>query len=757
MADPARPTPADPRARLEGLRQHVLPALVLVVITLAAYAPGMDAGWVWDDEIIVTGNPYLRDAAGLAHIWFRLETIQMYSPAILTTLWIEYQLWGLDPLGYHLVNLSFHIACVLLLWGVLKRLGARGAWLAAAVFAVHPVMVESVAWVSEIKNVQSLFFCLLALLAFLRFRPLDGTEPPGGRKRWALYALALVLFEAALLSKAVVVALPPAILFLIWWKRGRVQKGDLLAVAPMLAMGLASAFLAMFIEHHYARATGAAWQLSLLERILVAGRAVWFYAGKLAWPVNLVSVYPRWRVSTSAWWQYLFPLGAVALVGALWYGRGRLGRGPLAAVLCFGVLVSPLVGIFNVAYHLHSFVADHFQYHAAPALLALFASGVVGLRSWNGGRLGRAVDIGSGVLLLVLALLTARHVRTFHDEKTRCLATIKGNPRAWSAMYNLGLALKVEGNPREALHWYAEALKVTPGNAEVLNNAGVASMSLGDVPEAVRYYREALRASPDYPLAHNNLGSALARLGDRESAIREYKEALRLKPDYTEARANLAKLLATEGRAEDAVREYREALRTRPGDAAVLKDLGTALANAGEFAEAISRYEEALRLEPNNAETHNALGMARAWAGQPGEAARELEISLKLDPNYAEAHNNFGTLLASQGRVQEAIGHFDQAIRLRPDDAEAHANLGAALASAGQLPAAITQFREAVRLRPGSAEFHERLGVGLAQMGRLDEAIAEFQRALEIDPASAGARKSLEMARRQRRGGPEPR
>ena len=264
----------------------------------------------------------------------------------------------------------------------------------------------------------------------------------------------------------------------------------------MLAMGLAAALVAVYVEHHYGGATGAAWQLSALERILVAGRAVWFYAGKLAWPVNLLSVYPRWQVSTSAWWQYLYPVGAAALVGVLWRWRGRLGRGPLAAVLCFGVLVSPLVGIFNVAYHLYSFVADHFQYHAAPALFALFASGVVRLRSWNGRALGRAVDVGSGVLVLALAVLTTRHVQTFRDEKTRCLRTIEGNPTAWSAMYNLGLQLKAEGDLREALHWYAEALKLTPGNPEVLNNVGVALMGLGDAPEAVRSYREALRLGP---------------------------------------------------------------------------------------------------------------------------------------------------------------------------------------------------------------------------------------------------------------------
>lgn len=724
-ASPERVAPAgpEPRGRNGRLWPRVLPALVLVVLTVAVYAPGMDSGWVWDDDIIVTGNVYLRDAAGLAHIWFELETIHMYSPAVLTTLWIEYQLWGLHPLGYHLVNLGFHVACVLLLWGVLRRLEVRGAWLAAALFGVHPVMVESVAWVSEIKNVQSAFFCLLTLLAFLRFRPLDGTAPPGGRRRWLFYLLTLLLFALALLSKAVAVTVPPTLLVLVWWKRGRVEKSDVLAVVPMMAMGLASAGLAMYIERHSAQATGAAFALSLLERVLVAGRAVWFYAGKLAWPANLVSIYPRWQVSAGVFWQYLFPLGAASVIGALWYGRGRLGRGPLAAVLCFGLLVSPLVGIFNVAYHLYSYVADHFQYHAAPALLALFASGVARLRSRSGPVPGRAVDVACGGLLLLLGALTTRHVRTFHDEKSRCLATIEGNPGAWSAMYNLGLRLKAEGDLRGAVRWYTEALRVAPGNAEALNNMGVAFMDLGDAREAVRCYREALRFSPGYPLAHNNLATALARLGETEPAIRAYSEALRLKPDYAEARANLAKLLAAEGRLDDALREYREALRLRPDDA----------------------------------ESHAGLARTLALAGQPEEAAREFEAALRLDPKLAEAHNDFGTLLASQGRVEEAIARYEEAVRLKPDFQEARSNLGTALASVGRLQEAVAALREAVRLAPGSAECREQLGVVLVRAGRLDEAIAEFERALEVNPGSASARTRLDLARDLRRGRPAPR
>jgi tetratricopeptide (TPR) repeat protein len=783
---PVSAAPAEAGDRRRWLRLSLMPALALVVMTLAAYTPVLSAGYIWDDDLYVTANASLRTAQGLYDIWFRLGSTTMYVPVVFTTLWAQYQLWGLDPVGYHAVTLGFHLASVLLLWRFLRKLDVGGAWLAAALFAVHPVMVESVAWITELKNGQSALLGLLALLAYLRSRPLDGTALPDARTERKWYTIALLFFTLALLSKPVVVTLPPALLVIVWWKRGHVPRRDLVAVAPMLALGLAAGLLAVYVEHHFGGAVGSAWRLPALERVLVAGRALWFYAVTLAWPVDLVSVYPRWQVDRGTWWQYLFPLGAVLVTVALWRWRDRLGRGPLAAVLCFGVLVSPLVGTFNVAYHLYSFVADHFQYHAAPALLVLFAAGVARLRARGGRSLARAVDVACAALLLALATLTNLHARTFHDEKTRCLSTIETNPGAWSALYNLGVQLKAEGKPREALHWYAEALKVTPDNPEVLNNAGMAHSSLGETAEAIRYFREAVRLAPAYALARLNLAAALAGAGDRESAIREYGETLRVKPDYAEAHASLAKVLAADGRTDEAIRAFREALRLRPddadahhnlavtlerarrfdealaefraavrlrpADAAIRRDFGTALANGGSPGEAIAQYEEALQLEPGSAEAHNGLALARASAGQADEAARSFEAALRLDPDYAEARNNFGTLLASQGRIGQAIAQYEQAIRLKPGYVEAHANLGMAWATAGRLREALAEHREAVRLEPGSADYRERLGMVLAEAGRLDEAIAELERALEIAPGSASARKSLELARRMKSG-----
>jgi Flp pilus assembly protein TadD len=700
---PSLPAIPDSRSdRRRGLARVAAPALVLIALTLAVYAPVVNAGYIWDDDAYVTGNRLLEDTAGLRDMWLRLGSTTIYAPAFFTTLWVEHQLWGVHPRGYHLVNLASHIAGALLLWRFWRRVALPGAWLAAALFAVHPVMVESVAWVAELKNVQSGFFCLLFLLAWLRFDPLDGSPRPEAAARRGWYGLALLAFALALLTKPVAVSVPPALLVLIWWKRGRIARRDLAAVAAPMAMGLAAALLAVYVEHRYGVATGAGFEMSLLERILVAGRALWFYAAKLAWPAELLSIYPRWTVATGAWWQYLFPLAALAVVAFLWRWRERLGRGPLAAAVAFALLVGPLTGVFNVAYHAYSFVADHFQYHAAPVLLALLAAGAARLRAQQAFR--RWVDGACAMVILGLAVLAARYVPTFRDEKARCLYVAERNPGAWSAMYNLGVALKAEGKAQEALRWYQRALEVTPNNPEALNNAGVALMSLGDAPGAVERYRQALAIWPDYSLTHNNLGTALANLGDNESAIREYGEALRLKPDYAEARANLAQTLALAGHTEDALREYETALRVLPQDADLHHGLGLTLARAGRFGEAIASYRAALRWRPADSQTRRDLAAALAGAGDLQAAIAEYRGILEQEPRDAKAHNGLAITYVRAGRPQDGAGEFEAALQIDPAFAEAHNNYGTLLASLGDLDRAIAQFEQAVRLRPDYAD-----------------------------------------------------
>jgi len=693
-------------------------AAVIIALALAAHAPAIGAGFIWDDDAYLTANPYIFDGSGLHQIWVRVGVTNIYAPVLFTTFWLEQHLWGLNPLGYHIVNLVLHAGCALLLWALLRRIAVPGAWLAAAIFAVHPVLVESVAWVTELKNTESTFIYLLGLLAYFRFVALEGSDDRAAERRWTWYALALVLFAAGLLTKPAGVTLPFAILVVIWWKRGRLRTFDVAAVAPMLAMSVVAGLVTMYVDAHYLGGMGPGLELSPVERILVAGRTLWFYAGKLLWPVPLVSIYPRWEVSAAVWWQYLYPIAAVAALVALWRLRMGIGRGPLVAVASFVIIVSPTVGLTNFSYYGYSFVADRLVYQAAPALFALFAAGVVTLQeALAERRFVRGVAGTAAVLLLVFTVLSRQHARAFQDEKTRCLDTLAKNPTAWVAMNNLGVALNAEGKPREAVHWYEEAIRVRGVYPEAQNNLGVALVTVGDVPGALVHYREALRLWPSYPAAHNNLGTALVSRGDVGEAVQHYREALRLRPEYAEAHNNLAVVLGSTGRFDEAIREHREALRIRPTYAQAHADLGVTLAAAGRVGEAIEEYRQSLQMNPEDAKTHNGLGRA----------------------------------LASSGRMQDAIGEFESALRVQPEFAEAQNNLGTALASGGDTAAATPHFQAAVRIRPDFAEAHRNLGIALATAGKLDEAIEHFERVVQLDPRDAAARDSLSRARELRR------
>jgi hypothetical protein len=317
-----------------GQSKQWLLATAIIFLTFLVYQPVWHASFVWDDDFYVTDNPSLKTVDGLRSIWCDLKTTRQYYPVTVSTLWAEYHIWNLHPLGYHLVNVLIHALNAILLWRVLRKLGLPGSWLAAAIFAVHPVTVESVAWISERKNVLSCLFYLLAVLAFLRFRPL--TDAKAGRTwDWRFYPVMLAAFLCALLSKTVTCSLPAALLLVVWWKTGRIKKRDALAMAPLFVLGAALGLMSKWEEQHLVGAGGAEWALSSLQRCLLAGRALWFYAGKLFWPRDLTFIYPHWQIDTGAAWQYLFPLAFAVVVLALWKLRSRIGRGPLAAVLFF--------------------------------------------------------------------------------------------------------------------------------------------------------------------------------------------------------------------------------------------------------------------------------------------------------------------------------------------------------------------------------------------------------------------------------------
>ncbi len=584
-------------------RQAVLWGALLVLLTIAAYLPALRAGFVWDDDMHVTGNATLRTLDGLRRIWLEPRALPQYYPLVHTTFWLEYRLFGLAPFGYHLANVLLHAGNALLVWTVLRRLAVPGAWLAGAVFALHPVHVESVAWVTERKNVLSTAFYLGSALCLLRFFAVDARDDNARADdaaerplSWAWYFGGFALFLGALLSKTVTASLPAAVLLVLYWKKGRIAARDVVVSLPLFAVGATFGLATAWLERHHVGAQGEAWDLSIVERCLIAGRAVWFYAGKLVWPHPLAFIYSRFEIDARAWGSYLFPLAALAAAAALWLLRGRIGRAPLVAVLCFGGTLFPALGFFNVFPMRYSFVADHFQYLASIGLIALGCAAVVrAARRYGVGR--AATTAAAGLALGSLAAATFVQTFAYCDAETLWRDTLAKNPGAWMAHTNLGLLLVGKGEVEEGMAHYRESIRLEPTLVEPRLNLGEQLIRQERFAEAIAVIEEAVRVRPGHAMARYNLGTALARSGRYAEAIVQLTEAVRLLPDFAEAEYNLATAHLKLDRLPDAEEHYRRTLRVRPDHANAHANLAAVLERTGRSAEAASHRGEAQRLK----------------------------------------------------------------------------------------------------------------------------------------------------------------
>jgi len=695
---------------------------LLSCATLLAYLPAVHGGMLWDDDAHVT-KPVLRSVDGLRRIWFDLGATQQYYPLLHTAFWVEHRLWGDSVAGYHLVNILLHVAAAGLVVAIMRRLALPGAWLAGFIFALHPVNVESVAWISEQKNTLSAVFCLGAAYVYLGFDE---------NRRVAKYALALGLFVLALLTKTVTATLPAALLVILCWKRGRLGwRRDVLPLAPWLALGMAAGLFTAWVERAFVGAKGVSYALTAPDRLLLAGRVIWFYLSKLAWPADLMFIYPHWTVDAAVAWQYAFPLAALALVLGLSVAalraRGPLRRvsaGALAGFLVFAGTLFPAMGFFDVFPFIYSYVADHFQYLASLGIIIPISAALTAAAAPLAGRAASRLlpPIGAAFLVTILGALTWLQSGIYRDVQTLYLATLASNPGCWMAHANLGLAWsQVPGRMNDAIAQYQEALRLNPDDADAHHNLGVAwSLMPGRLDDAVAQYQEALRLRPSFPEAHYNLGLAFARMAGRlDDAVAQFQEALRLDPGFAQAHNNLGSALARmPGRLDDAVAQYQEALHLQPDYAEAHFNLGNALAQMpGQLGDAVAQYQEALRLRPDNAQAHNNLGNALAQIpGQLGDAIAQYQEALRLQPDNAQAHFNLGNALAQMpGRLNEAIAEYQETLRLKPDFAPAWRNLGATWFSLGNLSAAAEAFRAELRLTPDDPGAQQALAAALQQ------------------------------------------
>jgi lipoprotein NlpI len=542
----------------------------------------------------------------LRRIWLDTGSTPQYYPLVFTVFRLEYDLWGLRPAGYHAVNILLHAASALLLWRLLSRLRMPGAWLAALIFAVHPVHVESVAWVTELKNVLSGFFYLAAFWAALRFYLPMGRDAETGERRWAAYAAAFLLFGCALLSKTVTCSFPVAILLVLWWKRGRFSRFEVATLLPFLVLGAALALNTATLEKTKVGAVGTEWNLPFLQRFLIAGRAVWFYARKLVWPVPLTFSYPRWDVNAAVPWQYLFPLAALAALAVLWLLRDRIGRGPLAAVLFFALSLVPALGFFDIYPMRFSFVADHFQYLASIGLIALAAAGAA---SWGAMRKRPAMICCGAAVVAALGAATWDQCHAYRDEETLWLDTLWKNPGASLAWNNLGEIYDHEGLPEKA----------------------------------ILFLDKAVALSPDFPQYSVNRAAALNRLGRYAEAIDDCNRAIQWNPGFAGAYINRAVALNDLGRYAEALDDCNRVIGSYPRDAGAYMNRGAAHLGMGQYQLAVDDWDQAISLKPDFADAYG--NRAHAYFGMKNyeKALADVKMCQKLggrpDPDFLKALN----------------------------------------------------------------------------------------------------------------------
>ena len=736
-----RPEFAPPVLRPEFSRRDAYAAALLGLIVAVFYFPATQAGFVWDD-LIITSLGSVSSWEGIRQIWldpvsayFQTDVAENhYWPIVYTTFWLEHKLWGFAPAGYHVVNILLHFANTALLWRLLVRLAVPGAWFAAALFAVHPVHTEPVVWVMGRKDLLSALFYLAAVSMWLRHLEFSREFPRSGR-----YAAALLLFAAAMLSKSIAVTLPAALLIILWWKRGRFALADIIPVLPffLLALVVGGADLWFYKSQEL-----GSLDYSMVERGLLAARAVWFYVGKLLWPAGLAVIYPLWEVKVADPLGWAYAMAAVAAVAGLWVLRGRIGRGPLACFLFFGVTLSPTLGFVDYHHMTYSFVADRYQYLAGIGMIVLFAAGVARVARELAPAGGKAVKGAALVTLVALGSLTWTQAGVYKDELTFFNHVISLNPQARGAHYNVGLELYRKGRVSEAEQYFRRAVEIYPRDTKSLHNLGEilraqekygeslavyqsvididsrnskaffgmgsAFFELGRYSEALSSMESALALGVDpsmVPTSHYVMGQALSKMGRHNEAEEQFdlsmKSSLAINPGGAEAFLNRAEVLRGQRRYEEALRLYRLAVETDPGHAPAYAGMGDCLYRLGRYREAISSMKRAVTLRPGSPmepTLYYLMGQAAAEAGWLEEAAAHYESALRAAPHFTEALNRLADLRFEQKRYSQAFSLYQMLVGRGSESAGVYSNMGFALLNTGKATEAIHSFERALSL-----------------------------------------------------------
>jgi protein O-mannosyl-transferase len=710
---------------------------LLFLATLFSHWQALGGGFIWDDDAHVTRSA-LRSLQGIWDIWFKLGATQQYYPIVHSAFWLEQAFWGDNAFFYHLINIILHTVVSIILVKILLELKLPGAWIAGFIFALHPVHVESVAWITEQKNTISALFYLLAALFYIKYDDKNDHNS---------YIIATVFFVLALLSKTVTATLPAALLVLFWWKRGSLSlKKDVYPLIPWFILGIFGGIFTAWVEKVYIGAQGSdyqsAVQLTPFTRFLLSGHSIIFYLSKLLWPINLIFIYPHWKISVSDIFDYtyifLVIIILIILIGYVSnFGRSKsttLTRAPLAGFLFFCGTLFPVLGFANVYPFMFSYVADHFQYLASLGIIIPIASFLtINLKrlSIDNQELGSTI---AGVFLALLGFLSWNQCAIYKDAETLYRVTIDRNPLCWMAHNNLGAILLGQGKVSEATAQFEQALVIRPDYPDARSNMCSVMIRAGKMQEALINGQEAVRLRPTSPENLNNLGITLFSLGRVNEAINAYQQALKLRPNFVEVLNNLGNALMQVNQNEDALKCYQAAIQYQPSFSDAYANLGLLLINHGNAPQGIAFYQQAIKLQPTLPRYHQLLGLGYAAINDYINSIQEFQQVLKYDQNNPDAWFYLGNNLVAVNRLTEAEIAFLNTLKLNPNNIAAENNLAAIYYRLNRFPEAISHYQLALRLNANYAEAHNNLGVVYVASKFYDTAIAEYRKATEINP-----------------------
>jgi tetratricopeptide (TPR) repeat protein len=642
------PQVAGPSRRFASLGPVVA---LIFLLTFTAYWPALHGQFIWDDPLLVEKNPLVTHTLNLRSVWFQTD-----FPLTVVAFWLQWLCWGKAAAGYHIVNILLHAINSVLVWRLLTRLNVRGAWLAGALFAVHPVCAASVAWISELKNTLSLPFFLLSIWFYLGESPQSASENHGSRNtHHAWYALSLIAFLLALLAKTSTVMLPVVLLGCAWWLRGRITKQDWLRTVPFFALALAFGLMSIWFQTHQTFTTGTVQTENFWGRLAGAGMAVWFYLGKALLPLNLNLIYPRWNIDAAAALSYLPIFGLAGAFFLCWKFRQSWGRPTLVGLGFFVVTLFPVLGFFDMYFLAISRVSDHFQYLPLIGIVGLSAGAIYSAVPRI--RVRGAELLINGTLIAALAFLTAQRARVMATDETLWRDTLSKNPAAWSAQNNLGCILAEQNKLEDAISHFRSSLIYNPNNAQAHCNLGKALTQQRKLAEAEAQLRTAVSLKPQEAEFHRSLAYALGAQGKSDEALGQLRQAADLDKTIG-SRLELANTLHQLGKEREAIAEYRRALTAQPLSVEVLNNLAWILATSGDDSarngtDAVALAEKACQQTQNqDAITMGTLAAAYAEAGRFSDAVATAEKAANLAA--AAGNSRFATVNAHLMQVYRA-------------------------------------------------------------------------------------------------------